>query len=71
MTVRQDTQAITLYADDVAVVRLISHNNQSEYRQEVGNPLDWHRVNNPCIDVGRAKEMTVDFRRRRHTLLLL
>ncbi|KAF7653670.1 hypothetical protein LDENG_00080190 [Lucifuga dentata] len=36
------------------------------YRQEVEELVDWCRANNLCINMGKTKEMVVDFRRRGH-----
>lgn len=59
------------FADNTAVVGLISHNDESFYRQEVTELVDWCRVNNLCINVGKTKEMVVDLRRRGYIPSLL
>ncbi|KAF7643373.1 hypothetical protein LDENG_00240390, partial [Lucifuga dentata] len=58
--------SIVKFADDTAVVGLISNNDESVYRQEVEELVDWCRANNLCISVEKTKEMFVDFRRRGH-----
>ncbi|XP_028428670.1 seizure protein 6 homolog [Perca flavescens] len=41
--------------------------DESAYRQEVDDVVDWCRGNNLCISVDKTKEIVVDFRRGRHT----
>lgn len=49
------------FADDMVVVGLNTHNNESECRQEVEKLEVWYKVNNLSINVKKTKEMTVDF----------
>lgn len=49
--------------DDIAVVGLISNNDETEYRAEIEQLKAWCRANNLCINAKRTKEMIVDFRR--------
>lgn len=58
---------IVKYADDTAVVGLISHNDESKYRREVDHLEGWCRDNNLYINVEKTKEMVVDYRRIRST----
>ncbi|XP_060792292.1 RNA-binding protein 14a isoform X2 [Neoarius graeffei] len=48
---------IVKFADDTVVVGQISHGDESAYRQEVEDLVDWCRDNNLCINVGKTKEM--------------
>lgn len=55
------------FTDDTVVVGLISHIDESSYRQEVKDLPDWCEENNRCMNVRETKELVVDFRRRSHT----
>ena len=66
---RYPSNHIVKFADNMAVVGLISNNDESVYRQEMDKLVDWCRANNLCINVGKTKEMVVDFRRRGPTPL--
>lgn len=55
------------FADDTVIVGLISRNDESSYRQEVRDLVDWCGENNLCLNVGKTKELVVDFRRRSHS----
>ncbi|KAI5611683.1 gastrula zinc finger protein XlCGF28.1-like [Silurus asotus] len=50
-------------ADDTTVVRLISKNDESAYREEVQQLTAWCGANNLSLNVDKTKEMVVDFRR--------
>lgn len=52
------------------VMGLISLNDESVYRREVGNLVDCCRANNLCTNAGKMKEMVVNFRRSGHTSFL-
>ncbi|KAK3572714.1 hypothetical protein QTP86_006137 [Hemibagrus guttatus] len=54
---------IIKFADDMTVVRLISKNNESAYREEVQRLTAWCKANNLSLNVEKMKEMVVDFRR--------
>ncbi|XP_053092891.1 uncharacterized protein LOC128318848 [Pangasianodon hypophthalmus] len=54
---------IIKFADDTTVVSLISKNDESAYREEVQRLTDWCKANNLSLNVGKTKEMVVDFRR--------
>lgn len=55
------------FAEDTAVVGLISHNNELSCRQELKDLVDWCSENNLSISAGNTKELVVDFRRSSHT----
>lgn len=54
---------IVKFAEDTAVVGLISHNDELSCRQELKDLVDWCSENNLSISAGNAKELVVDFRR--------
>ncbi|KAI4892242.1 hypothetical protein NFI96_028208 [Prochilodus magdalenae] len=56
---------IIKFADDTTVVGLINKNDESAYREEVQRLTDWCRTNNLSLNIDKAKEMVVDFRRTR------
>ncbi|XP_068168153.1 uncharacterized protein [Antennarius striatus] len=55
------------FTDDTVVVGRIQNDDESRYREEVEHLVHWCRHNNLCINVGKTKEMVVDFRRKRHS----
>ncbi|XP_068163653.1 probable E3 ubiquitin-protein ligase makorin-1 [Antennarius striatus] len=59
---------IVKFTDDTVVVGRIQNDDESRYREEVEHLVHWCRHNNLCINVGKTKEMVVDFRRKRHSL---
>ncbi|KAK3515340.1 hypothetical protein QTP70_017277, partial [Hemibagrus guttatus] len=64
---------IIKFADDTIVVGLISKNNESAYREEVQRLTAWCKANSLSLNVGKTKEMVVDFRRAQsdHSLLFI
>lgn len=65
-SVRHPSCLMVTFADDTAVVRLITKNDESNYRQEVEQLEGWCRDKNLRINVKKTKEMIVDFRRGRN-----
>jgi len=65
MTVaRPSSNTIVKFADDtVVVVGLISCNNEKAYQEEVANLSLWCQDNSLMLNVSKAKELIVDFRR--------
>lgn len=51
------------FSDNTAVVGLISHNDESSSscRQEVEDLVDWCGENKLWINMGKTKELVVDF----------
>lgn len=54
------------FAEGRAVVGMFFHNKLS-YRKGVEYLVDWSRANNLYINVGKTKEMVVDFKKRGYT----
>ncbi|KAK3557694.1 hypothetical protein QTP70_034108, partial [Hemibagrus guttatus] len=54
---------IIKFADDTAVVGLISKNDESAYREEVQRLTAWCKDNNLSLNMEKMKEMDVDFRK--------
>ncbi|KAI4877474.1 hypothetical protein NFI96_030848, partial [Prochilodus magdalenae] len=54
------------FYDDSAIVRLITNEEDSEYRELIQDFVDWCLQNNLHINAGKTKELVVDFRRCRH-----
>ncbi|KAI5607947.1 hypothetical protein C0J50_9724, partial [Silurus asotus] len=54
---------IIKFADDKAVVGLISKNDESAYREEVQRLTEGCGANNLSLNMDKTKEMVVDFRR--------
>ena len=70
---RFSTNHFVKFADDTTVVGLIQGDNELAYREEVKHLVDWCKVNNLILNVGKTKEMIVDFRKAQpsHTPLLI
>eukprot|EP00061_Rhincodon_typus_P010107 g34138.t1 len=56
--------AIYKFTDDIAVVGRISNNDESNYRREVGGLVMWCNENNLSLNVGKTKELIMDFRKK-------
>ncbi len=54
---------IIKFADDTSVVGLISTNDETHYREEVAQLAEWCGANNLSLNVGKTKEVVMDFRR--------
>lgn len=57
-----DTNTIVKFADDTTVVGLYN-NDESAYRAEVQKLADWCLENNLLLNIGKTKELIIDFRR--------
>lgn len=53
------------FADDTALVRLISKNDEQAYLEEVENLTQWCQLTNLSLNVGKMKELVVNFRKVR------
>ena len=60
---KHSTNSIVKFADDTAVVGLISGNDERAYLGEVEILTQWCRENSLSLNVSKTKEMVVDFRR--------
>ena len=56
-----DSNLIVKFADDTAVVGLITNGHESTYRQEVDRLGMWCRENNLTLNNSKTKEVIVDF----------
>ncbi|KAI4871670.1 hypothetical protein NFI96_009023 [Prochilodus magdalenae] len=63
-TARHSSNVIIKFADDTAIVGLISKNNEEAYREEVSFLTHWCRENNLSLSVNKTKELIVDFRKQ-------
>ncbi len=54
---------IIKFADDTTVIGLISGNEESAYRDEVGKLMLWCSENNLVLNTKKTKELIVDFRK--------
>eukprot|EP00061_Rhincodon_typus_P010259 g34421.t1 len=59
-------QVNTIYkfTDDTTVVGWTSNNDESNYRREVGDLATWPNENNIFLNVGKTKELIIDFRKK-------
>lgn len=56
-----DTTSIVKFADDTAVVGLISDNIETAYLEEIRNLETWCQENNLLLNISKTKELIVDF----------
>ena len=59
-----DSNVIVKFADDTAVMGLISNEDETAYRQEVSGLELWCRENNLILNAKKTKELIVDFHRK-------
>lgn len=59
-----DSNSTVKFADDTAVVGLISNNDEKAYLEEVGCLTRWCQDNNLLLNVSKTKEMLVDYGRK-------
>ncbi len=59
-TAKSSSNHIIKFADDTTVVGLIRNNDETHYREEVAQLAEW---NNLSLNVGKTKEVVMDFRR--------
>ena len=55
---------ITKLADDTTVTGLITESNETEYRDEVKDLVEWCSNNNLLLNPSKTKEIIVDFRKK-------
>ena len=55
---------IIKYVDDAIVIRLISDNNEDEYRQTISYVSDWGSENYLDLNVTKMKEIILDMRKK-------
>ncbi|KAK0146400.1 putative RNA-directed DNA polymerase from transposon BS [Merluccius polli] len=65
-----DSNTIIKFADDAAVVGLISNNNEAAYHTEVVHLADWCRENHLELNTSKTKELIVDFSRKQQRSFL-
>uniref|UniRef100_A0A665UD53 Reverse transcriptase domain-containing protein n=1 Tax=Echeneis naucrates TaxID=173247 RepID=A0A665UD53_ECHNA len=63
------TNTIVKFADDTTIVGLIKNNNESAYREEVKHLTDWCSNNNLVLNTAKTKEIILDFRKSKKTVL--
>ncbi|KAI4871332.1 hypothetical protein NFI96_009818, partial [Prochilodus magdalenae] len=64
----QSNTSINKFADDTTVIGLITGGDETAYRREVAELVDWCDYNNLSLNTDKTKEMIVDPRRRRQEL---
>ncbi len=62
-TAKFSSNHIIKFANDTSVVGLISNNDETHYRKEVAQLAEWCGANNLSLNVGKTKEVVMDFRR--------
>ncbi len=62
-TAKFSSNHIIKFADDTSVVGLISNNDEIHYREEVAKLAEWCGANKLSLNVGKTKEVVMDFRR--------
>jgi hypothetical protein len=61
---RHDSNTIIKFADDTTVVGLITDNDETAYREEVRDLIEWCQNNNISLNVTKTNEMIMDYRKR-------
>eukprot|EP00061_Rhincodon_typus_P003969 g21433.t1 len=56
--------AIYKFADDTTVMGWISNTDESRYRREIEDLAMWCNENNLSLNIGKTKELIVNFRKR-------
>ena len=59
-----DSKVIVKFADDTAVVGLISNDNEKAYLQEIKQLVTCYQGNGLELNVSKTKELIVDFSRK-------
>ena len=59
-----DSSLIVKFADDTTTAGFIFNNNESAYRDQVDELVDWCNRNNLQLNVDKTKEMIFDFRKK-------
>ena len=59
------SNSIFKFADDTTVVGWISNDDETEYRNEIENLVNWCGNNNLSLNVSKTKEIVIDFRKRK------
>ena len=57
--------SIFKFADDTTIVDRISNNDETEYRNEIENLVNWCGNNNLSLNANKMKEILIDFRKRK------
>ncbi|KAK3565397.1 hypothetical protein QTP86_007934 [Hemibagrus guttatus] len=65
------SNTIVKFADDITVVGLISGGDESTYRDKVEQLTVWCRANNLLLNTSKAKELVIDYRRRKTDIIPL
>ncbi len=61
-TAKFSSNHIIKFADDTSVVGLISNNDETHYREEVAQLVEWCGANKLSLNVSKTKEVVLDFR---------
>ncbi|KAI2646163.1 hypothetical protein H4Q32_029939 [Labeo rohita] len=62
-TAKFSSNHINKFADDTTVVGLISNNDETPYREEAAQLVEWCGANNLSLNASKTKEVVMDFRR--------
>ncbi len=62
------TNTIIKFADDTAVVGLISRGDETAYRDEFQRLTEWCMANNLALNASKTKELIIDFRKHNTSL---
>ncbi|XP_071953435.1 uncharacterized protein [Antedon mediterranea] len=68
---RSESCQIVKFADDTCITGLIVNNDESTYRTEVNNIINWCDMNCLSINVNKTKEIVFDFRKIKRQLIPL
>ena len=66
-----ESNTIVKFADDTTVVRLVSNNDETAYREEIGHLVDWCANNNLALNTMKTKEIIIYLRRNESDIPVL
>ena len=62
---QHDSTPITKFADDTGLTGLITDDDDTHYRRQIDSFVDWCDDNYLQLNVGKTKEMIIDFRKKK------
>ena len=63
-----NTDDIVEFVDDTTVEGLVENGDESAYRREVIEVVEWCENNNLQLNTSKTKEMTLDFQKKKKTI---
>lgn len=64
-------QGLIKFVDATAIIGLITNNSEQAYLNQVENLAQWCQNNNLSLNIGKTKELVVDYRKRKSDHILM